>query len=381
MDFDLVVIGAGIHGASIARDAAQRGWRVLLLEQYSGPGQGTSSKSSKLIHGGLRYLESGQIRLVRECLLERRRLLREQSDLVRLVPFHIPVYEHTHRKTWMIAIGLNLYRLLGGKDFKHIERCDWPKLDGLKTQGLKRVFRYWDAQTDDLRLTTRLVQQAQGLGARVRYGATFQGAECTRRCCTIFYSAADGEHELETRTVVNASGPWVNLVLEKFRPALPVLDIDLVQGTHIVIPGALRRGIYYIEAPADRRAVFVMPWKGHTMIGTTETPYLGDPANVRPLESEIVYLLDTRNAYFANPVRREQVIDSFAGLRVLPVSARSFFDRSRETRLHHARKLANVISIYGGKLTSHHHTAQRALKQLVKAVREPGRIASRPTSP
>ncbi len=370
MDFDLVVIGAGIHGASLARDAAQRGWRVLLLEQYSGPGQGTSSKSSKLIHGGLRYLESGQIRLVRECLVERRRLLREQSDLVRLVPFHIPVYEHTHRKTWMIALGLNLYRLLGGKDFKHVERCDWPQLDGLKTQGLKRVFRYWDAQTDDLRLTTRLVQQAEGLGARVRYGATFRGAECSRRCCTIFYRAADGGHELETRTVVNASGPWVNLVLEKFRPALPVLDIDLVQGTHIVIPGALRRGIYYIEAPADRRAVFVMPWKGHTMVGTTETPYHGDPANVRPLEAEIEYLLDTRNAYFADPVRREQVIDSFAGLRVLPVSARRLFDRSRETRLHHARKLENVISIYGGKLTSHHHTAQRVLKQLAKAVRK-----------
>lgn len=364
MDYDLAVIGAGIHGATVARSASQRGYRVLVLEQYGGPALGTSSKSSKLIHGGLRYLESGQFRLVRECLSERRRLLKEHPDLVKLVPFHIPVYHHTCRKTWMIAVGLNLYRLLGGKDFKHIVRQDWPKLDGLKTSGLKRVFRYWDAQTDDLKLTTRIIEEAQRLGAEVHYGALFNAARCTARCCEISFESGGLERTVRAKALVNASGPWVNTVLKKISPSITPLNIELVQGAHIVVPGKLKRGIYYLEAPQDQRVVFAMPWQGNIMIGTTETPYQGDPAKVRPLESEIEYLLATWNRYFDRPARREQLITSFAGLRVLPASGGNPFRRSRETVLHRDTKLPNVISIYGGKLTSHHHTTMRVMKKL-----------------
>ncbi len=364
MDYDLLVIGAGIHGVTIAKAAAQRGCRVLVLEQYSGPAQGTSSKSSKLIHGGLRYLESGQFRLVRECLSERRRLLKTQPDLVKLIPFHIPVYRHTCRKTWMIAIGLNIYRLLGGKDFKHIARQDWAKLDGLKTLGLKHVFRYWDAQTDDLQLTRRIIEEAEHLGAQVHYGATFYGAQCSADHCDIRFEMAGEVQNVKARAIVNASGPWVNTVLKKMSPPITPLQIELVQGSHIVVPGKLKRGIYYMEAPRDQRAVFVMPWHSNTMVGTTETPYQGDPAKVRPLEAEIEYLLETRNHYFEAQAKREDVIESFAGLRVLPAGNSNPFSRSRETVLHSDKKLPNVLSIYGGKLTSHHHTMTRVMKKL-----------------
>ena len=133
LQYDLAIIGAGIHGAAVAQVASSRGYRVVVLEQYDGPAGGTSSKSSKLIHGGLRYLESGQFRLVRECLVERERLLDEQPDLVRLIPFNIPVYPHMRRRPWMIAAGLSLYAMLGGKGFRRIVRRDWPQLDGLRT--------------------------------------------------------------------------------------------------------------------------------------------------------------------------------------------------------------------------------------------------------
>jgi glycerol-3-phosphate dehydrogenase len=366
MDYDLLVIGAGIHGVTVAKAAAQRGCRVLVLEQYDGPAQGTSSKSSKLIHGGLRYLESGQFQLVRECLSERRRLLKEQRDLVRLVPFHIPIYQNTRRKTWMIAIGLNIYRLLGGKDFKHIAPQDWPKLDGLKIRGLKKVFRYWDAQTDDLQLTSRIIAEAEHEGAKVHYGATFCAAQCSAERCDISFEINGAGLTVSAKAIVNASGPWVNTVLKKISPPITPLAIELVQGSHIVLPGKLKRGIYYMEAPRDQRAVFVMPWQGNTMVGTTETPYQGDPAKVRPLEAEIEYLLETRNHYFDPPLKRADVIQSFAGLRVLPAGKNNPFNRSRETVLYSDSKLPNVLSIYGGKLTSHHHTMVRVMKKLKK---------------
>jgi glycerol-3-phosphate dehydrogenase len=147
-------------------------------------------------------------------------------------------------------------------------------------------------------------------------------------------------------------------------PVPSSLAVELVQGTHIVVPGAMTRGIYYLEAPDDRRAVFLMPWQGHTLIGTTETPYRGDPGDVAPLEAEIEYLLRTRNHYFTPALTRASVIDCFAGLRVLPAGGDSPFNRSRDTRLHRDPALPNVLTIYGGKLTTHRHTAGRVIAML-----------------
>ena len=362
--YDLAIIGAGIHGAAVAHEATTRGYQVVVLEQFEGPARATSSKSSKLIHGGLRYLESGQFRLVRECLVERQRLLVEQPDLVQLVPFHIPVYQHTRRGPWLIATGLSLYTLLGGKGFRRIAARNWPHLDGLKTQGLKAVFTYWDAQTDDRKLTERIMKNAEMQGAVVHYRATFSSAQCARNICRIHFESGGNSETLTATAIVNATGPWVNQALQKITPAISPLDIELVQGTHIIVPGKLTHGVYYLEAPHDQRAIFVMPWRGNIMIGTTETPYQGPPENAAPLDTEIDYLLQTWNHYFQTPLTRSAVIDCFSGLRVLPAAADNPFSRSRDTQLHRDPEVPQVLTIYGGKLTSHHHTAIRVARAL-----------------
>lgn len=364
MQYDLTIVGAGIHGAAIAAQATARGYKVLVLEQFSGAALGTSSKSSKLIHGGLRYLESGQFKLVRECLAERKRLLAEHSDLVAITPFFIPVYRHTRRSAWLIAAGLSLYTLLGGKGFGVLGRRQWQALDGLRSHDLKTVFRYWDAQADDKQLTERLIDTAGRHGAEVCYQATFESAACTAQQCNVVYTHRRQTHTTGSRAIINASGPWVNRVLETVEPASTPLAIDLVQGTHIIVPGNLSQGIYYLEAPSDRRAVFVMPWQNNIMIGTTETAFQGDPATAEPLESEINYLLETWNDYFDTPLQRADVITSFAGVRVLPAGGGNAFNRSRDTVLHHSEENPRLLNIYGGKLTSHGHTASRAMEWL-----------------
>ncbi len=364
MDADILVVGAGIHGAAVAHAAARDGYRVRVVEQYARPAEGTSSRSSKLIHGGLRYLESGQLRLVRECLREQRALLRERPSLVKLVPFYLPVYRHTSRPAWKIAVGLWLYRLLGGHRFRRIPAREWTTLDGLDTRELRAVFRYFDAQTDDRALTAAVLADARALGAVVAFDTRLEGIECSAARCRVHCHGPAGTEVLTAACVVNAAGPWVNGVLARVTPRPVMLDIELVQGTHIIVPGELTRGIYYLEAPQDRRAVFAMPWKGRTLIGTTETPYQGDPAGVHPLAEEQAYLLAVYNRYFQRGLEQADIEDAFAGLRVLPAGEGSAFSRPRETILHRDDTVPRVLSIYGGKLTSHAHTARQVMKRL-----------------
>ena len=362
---DVVVIGAGIHGAGCAQAAAAAGYSVRVLEQ-TGIAAGTSCRSSKLIHGGLRYLESGQIRLVRESLRERDTLLRLAPDLVRLVPFHIPVYRHTRRSRLAIRAGLTLYALLGNlraqARFRRLARSEWSALDGLDTSDLRAVYRYYDGQTDDARLTQAVMRSAQSLGAELICPAEFVGASPADGGYRLRYRDARGEHECQARALINAAGPWVDQVLGRLDPAPPRPAIDLVQGAHIVLGGPLHRGVYYLEAE-DRRAVFVMPWRSMTLVGTTETPYHGDPAQVRPLPGEIDYLLRTVRRCF--PQRDIDVRDQFAGLRVLPRAAGAAFGRSRETLyLADPPERPRLVSVVGGKLTGYRAAAEQVMTLL-----------------
>lgn len=376
---DVVVIGGGIHGAGVAQAAAAGGYSVRVLEK-TGVANATSCRSSKLIHGGLRYLENGQFGLVRESLYERDLLLRNAPSLVRLVPFHIPVYRSTHRGRLTIRAGLSLYALLGNlrpnTRFDTLPRRQWDSLDGLETHGLKAVFRYYDGQTDDATLTQAVMRSAQTLGAELACPAEFLHATRTSSGYGVRYHSAGGEQECECAVLVNAAGPWVNTVLAGIEPHRPPPAIELVQGTHIVLDGALTQGVYYTEAE-DRRAVLIMPWRSLTLVGTTETRLTGDPAQARPLPEETDYLLRTFRRHF--PQRDIHVRDQFAGVRVLPRGTGSAFHRPRETvYLTDSQSPPRLVNIYGGKLTGYRATAVKALALLRPAL--PARRAQADTA-
>jgi glycerol-3-phosphate dehydrogenase len=378
-EYDVVIVGGGIHGAGVLQAAAAAGHKALLIERQA-LASGTSSRSSKLIHGGLRYLESGQFALVRESLRERAIHLRIASELVELKPFFIPVYRDTRRRPWQLKLGLWIYALLGGFDsatrFGSVPKAQWPALDGLKTLDLDAVIRYHDAQTNDALLTRAVVKSALGLGAEIAMPAKFTRADLNEDGVKVSYATSNSSVEVQARVLINAAGPWATQVASAVHPAIPVPDVDLVQGTHIVIPHPVTAGIYYVESPTDGRAVFVMPWGGATLIGTTETPYRGDPDQVHPLPQEEEYLLAVVRHYFPalSALTRSDITERFAGLRVLPAATQAAFDRSRETIFTTDRDARpRVLGVYGGKLTGWRaaaaHVMQRISPSLPAAVK------------
>jgi glycerol-3-phosphate dehydrogenase len=370
--YDMVIIGGGIHGAGVAQAAGAAGYSALVIEKTA-LAHGTSSKSSKLIHGGLRYLETAQIKLVFECLNERALLLKLAPDLVRLEPFYIPIYKHTKRRPWEIRAGLTLYAMLGKlkKDarFEKIPKHKWNQLDGLKTDDLQAVFKYNDGATDDAALTRAVMASAQSLGVELAMPAEFISAKAHLDHNIVEYSHNGRLHICSAKLLVNTAGPWANRVLEKVTPNPAKLEFDLIAGTHIIIDTPSPKGMYYVEAPQDGRAVFVMPWKGKTMIGTTETKFTGDPSDVVALENEIDYLCDIARAYFPSlaELKRNNIYSSFSGLRVLPHATGKAFSRPRETTFHIDKKLApRVATSYGGKLTAYRITAENFVRKMKK---------------
>ena len=369
-EYDVIIVGGGIHGAGVLQAAAAAGHSALLIEK-SALASGTSSRSSKLIHGGLRYLESGQFSLVRESLHERTVNLRIAPDLVELKPFFIPVYADTRRRPWQLKLGLSMYALLGGfgtsTRFGSVPRREWSNLDGLDTRNLDAVIRYHDAQTDDAQLTRAVVDSARALGGEIAMPARFVRATLTERHAEVVFQTNGVEAECRAQVLVNAAGPWATEVARNIRPAIAIPDVDLIQGTHIVLPTSISRGIYYVESPSDGRAVFVMPWRGATLVGTTETPYEGEPDLVRPLPQEEEYLLAVARRYFpaVSGLTRADIRERFAGLRVLPAASQAAFDRSRETIFTTDRDpYPRVLGIFGGKLTAWRAAAAHVLERI-----------------
>ncbi len=373
-ELDVAIVGAGIHGTGIAQAAAAAGHSVLLLEQTD-VAYGSSSRSSKLIHGGLRYLESGQYSLVRESLRERALMLKLAPGLVQVQRFYIPVYAHTRRRPWQLRLGLALYALLAGftpeARFGTVPRREWDRLDGLDTANLQAVFWYQDGQTDDRALTRAVLHSACSLGAQLLCPASFEGASLLEDGVELRYSAQGQTHQCRARVLINAAGPWAEQVARRVSPALEIPALECVQGAHLVLEGRLDRGVYYLESTRDGRAVFVIPWKGRVMVGTTETPYSGDPSRVAPEPAEVHYLLDVLKHYFPRwrAVSEADIVESFAGLRVLPAGNDHAFHRSRETQLvrdRHTRP--RVLSVYGGKLTTWRAVSERALAEVAASL-------------
>lgn len=369
--YDVIVIGAGIHGAGIAQAAGAAGYHVLVLEQAT-VASGTSSRSSKLIHGGLRYLEQFQFGLVKECLAERDLLLRIAPDLVKLQDFIIPVYRNTRRRPWQIQTGLSLYALLGKlaphSRFKRLPVSRWQNPDDLSTGDLQAVFCYRDAQTDDVLLTRAVMSSAMSLGAELLESARFVAAIGHADGYSVRFERKGQTIEVTGRALVNAAGPWAANVAALITPHGPQPITELVQGSHIVLDEPRVQSIYYLEAPLDQRAVFVMPWRKRTLVGTTEVPFDGsDPASVSPQRREIDYLQAVVRNYF--PYAEPSLVASFAGLRVLPGQDSRAFGRTRELLIAgFPAKRPRVLHVYGGKLTSYRADAVKAIKLLERAL-------------
>lgn len=381
MKYDVVVIGAGIQGAGVAQAAAAAGYSVLVLEQTA-PAAGTSSKSSKLIHGGLRYLESAQFGLVWESLRERALLLKLAPELVKLQPLHIPLYKDSKRSPFMIRAGLSLYALLAGLDknalFRSLPKSDWDHLDGLKQDNLRAIFRYYEAQTDDAALTRAVLHSAQILGAELHMPARFLSAQRDASCCKVTYEMAGRQDSISCRVLVNCAGPWVQEVLKRVQPILASPEVDLVQGSHLLLPPLLKQ-YFYLEAPQDQRAVFALPWQGKLLLGTTERLHTEAPEKAHCTLAEQEYLLATLQHYFPHLQIVSGSIESFAGLRVLPRSDKKAFKRTREVLFAVDNEYQpRVLSVMGGKLTTYRETAQVAMSRLQPSL--PGKIARADTS-
>jgi len=362
---DILVIGGGIQGAGVAQAAAAAGFDVLLVEK-TGWASATSSKSSKLIHGGLRYLSQFQLGLVRESLRERAILNRIAPHLVRLNHFYIPVYRDTRIRPWQLWAGLSLYALLGGLGeahrFARLPRSQWGALDGLDTHNLQAVYRYLDGQTDDTLLTRAVVESARQLGARIACPVSFDGATRVRNGYLAALHSGDRRVEVLSKVVVNVAGPWSNLVARQIEPLPPIPALELVQGSHLVLDKKLSDHCYYLESPRDGRAIFVLPWHGATLLGTTETAFAGDPSAVRVLPEEEAYLLETLRHYFPTYAAKAKVSERMAGLRVLPSSPDSPHSRSRDVMISASSGAARgYISVCGGKLTGYRATAETVM--------------------
>lgn len=375
--YDIAIIGGGIHGVGVAQAAAAAGLSVCVLEKADRLANGTSSRSSKLIHGGLRYLETGQLRLVYECLQERRHLLNNAPDLVKLEPFYIPVYDDSSRSPLIIRVGLMLYSLLGGLTadtrFRKLKKDEWDNISGLKRAGLRAVYRFYDGQTDDAALTRAVMKSAQDMNAELQLNARVQNISIGKTNCTIDYLAANKKTRCHAKVTVNAAGPWAGQIAACISPAQSIPAIELIAGTHIVLPKLPIPGIIYAESPQDHRPVFIMPWKEHTLVGTTEHRYQGDPDDIKASAGEIDYLLKTVEHYFPAQINlREQLLASFAGCRVLPASEDNANRKPRETLLvtDHPQR-PKVISIYGGKLTAYRATAEQVMAKIAPAFRIP----------
>ncbi len=375
---DVAVIGAGIQGAGVAQALAAAGYSVVVLEK-SAIAAGTSSRSSKLIHGGLRYLESYQFSLVRKSLRERRVLCRIAPALVKLQPFYIPIYKTTTRRPWQIRLGLSLYALLGGlrveNRFNRTSKQMAILQDKLCGDGLQKVYRYYDGQTDDVALTRAVMHSARQLGVTLHMPAEVMAMQQSDKGWQLHYQHNGQQAELSCRLIVNATGPWVNTLHQRIRgTSVDELAVDLVQGTHIVLDAPAPSGIYYLEAP-DQRAVFVMPYHYQgsecTLVGTTETLFHGQADDSVPTADEQAYLQQVYRQYFPQQPCRQ--LHAFAGLRVLPQQQGSMFVRPRDTILHWAAP--GVLSLYGGKLTAYRGTAEQVTRLLRPRLGKRRRIA------
>jgi glycerol-3-phosphate dehydrogenase len=393
--FDVIVIGGGINGAGVAREAQLAGYRTLLLERNDF-GSGTTSRATRLIHGGLRYLEHGEFGLVYESLAEREALVRDAAHLVRPLRLLAPVYAGDERPPWKVRAGLVLYDLFSfRKSLPRHRAIPMSRIadlaPGLSRDGLRAAFTFYDAQVEfPERLVAEAVRDFSDAG-----GCALNHVEAVRMLSpggvlrgVVARDMCSGEEaELSGRVVVNAAGPWVDDVLRGSDAERHDRLIGGTKGSHLVVDWSQApKQAIFASAKADGRPFFILPWYRYTLIGTTDLRYDGNPSEARATADEVRYLVDETNRLFpSTPLRREHVLYTYSGVRPLPSTDRG--DESTITRSHFVIDQVKrggpggLLTIVGGKLTTYRSLSRIALQAIRKHARPSGepRSLTRPS--
>ncbi len=353
----IAVIGGGINGIMTAWELCKHGHQVTLFEKNTLMSQ-TSSASSKLLHGGLRYLENFEFRLVREALRERQWWINQVPNLVQPIKIFIPIYKKSRRPVWLFKVGLFLYDFLAGSKNigKHVSYSRKEMIEycpELKANNLLSGFSCFEGQMDDYKLGLWAANQAK----KYKNLTILENTEINQ-------INIDGEivyqgHKEQFDKVINIAGPWADKLLRD-NDISSDYKLDLVRGSHIVIDQKLNHG-YFLEVPNERRIFFVLPYRNQTLIGTTEVRQLITD-NIKSTQAEINYLINTYNYYFLNQITGQDVVKSFAGLRPLVKSAQ---DANKATREYAIQSNKNLISIFGGKWTTSRRLAESAVKLII----------------
>lgn len=368
--YDLLIIGGGVNGCGIARDAAGRGLKVALFEQND-LASGTSSASTKLIHGGLRYLEYYEFRLVREALMEREVLWQMAPHIIWPLRFVLP-YQKGLRPLWLIRLGLFLYDHIGGRKLLRSTRMlDLSRASAGRPlkQEFRRAFEYSDCWVEDSRLVALNARAAAELSARIETRAKVVAARRDASGWMVDVTHADGRREtVHGRILINAAGPWVGALLEHLGPVATTARVRMVQGSHIVVPKLFDHKRAYIFQNADNRIIFAIPYeRDFTLIGTTDRDYQDDPARVAATEDEIRYLCEAASEYFEMSVLPEDVVWTYSGVRPLyddGASKAQEATRDYVLKLDEHEGMAPLLSIFGGKITTYRRLAESAIEAL-----------------
>jgi len=380
--YDVAIIGGGVNGCGIARDVAGRGASVVLFEQND-LASGTSSASTKLIHGGLRYLEHYEFRLVREALMEREVLWRLAPHIVWPLRFILP-HSKGLRPQWLLRLGLAIYDNIGGR----------KQLPGTRTLNLRtdpagaplkpemvRGFEYSDCWVEDARLVALNARDASDRGALIRTRTRVIRAERSEDgwLVTVESTQTGRQETFRAKVLINAAGPWVENVLKGVAQSNSTASVRLVQGSHIVVKKVFDHDRSYIFQNKDGRIIFAIPYQNDfTLIGTTDRDYKGDPAQVAATEEEILYLCQSASEYFTRPVRREDVVWTYSGVRPLyndGASKAQEATRDYVLVLDAPGSLPPLLSIFGGKITTYRRLAEAALDKLKDHLPAAGRPA------
>lgn len=367
---DIAIIGGGINGAGIARDAAGRGLKVLLCEKGDFA-EGTSSRSGKLVHGGLRYLEYYEFRLVREALIEREVLLASAPHIIWPMRFVLP-HSPEQRSAWLVRTGLFLYDHLGGRKrlppSRGLDLAHSP--EGVPLLGeFHRGFEYSDCWVDDARLVILNLIEAARNGARILPRTR---AVSARRDSDVWHLEMQGEdgdaQVVRARALVNAAGPWVQDVVQGVAGLNSAHQVRLVKGSHVVVPKFWSGAQAYLLQNEDRRVIFVNPYENDlALIGTTDIPYDGRAEDVAIDSGEIAYLLGVLSRYFRTPPRENEIVHAFSGVRPLyddNAKNPSAVTRDYAFEVHGTQDVPPLLSIFGGKITTYRRLAEHALQRL-----------------